>query len=170
MKEENWWVVKSKSKAERKLAGLLNEAGFEAVCPTYTTIRQWSDRKKKIQLPLISCVVFVKEQENRINELYQFHQVTNILKENGKPALVRNQEIQNLLILSGKWEDELVQNENYSDYKPGDFVEVVNGGFSGMRGEMVKNQGKHKIFVVIKSLQMAFSVLIPKSHVKLISQ
>ncbi len=170
MSDANWWVIKTRSRAEKKLVEKLNEAGFEVVCPTYTTIRQWSDRKKKVEVPLISCVVFVRVMDGRINELYSFPQVTAILKEHGKPALVRDFELQNLLVLCGKWQEDLISQENYSEYQPGDAVEVVSGGFAGMRGEMVKNQGKHKIFVVIKSLQMVFSVVIPKSQVKLITK
>ena len=170
MNEPNWWVIRTKSKSEKKLAALLNDSGFEASCPTFTTIRQWSDRKKKVELPLISCVVFVKETKKAPNDLFMFPQVISVMKEFGKPALVRHSELQNLLILCGQWEDDLVNQENYSDYAPGDYVEVVSGKFQGMRGEMVKSQGKHKLYLTIKSLRMVFSILLPKSQVKLIAK
>jgi transcription antitermination factor NusG len=170
MKEANWWVIRTKSKAEKKLAALLNDSGFEACCPTYTTMRQWSDRKKKVELPLISCVVFVKVTGRPSNDLFMFPQVVSVLKEFGKPALVRNAELESLLILCGQWEDELITQENYADYQPGDYVEVTTGKFQGMRGEMLKHQGKHKLYLTIKSLQMAFSVVLPKSQVKLLNK
>lgn len=170
MKEENWWVIRTKSKAEKKLTALLNNAGFEACCPTYTTIRQWSDRKKKVELPLISCVVFVKDNGRSPNDLYVFPQINSVMREYGKVALVRNVELESLLILCGQWEDELVTKENYADYQPGDYVEVTTGKFQGMRGEMLKHQGKHKLYLTIKSLQMAFSVVLPKSQVKLVEK
>lgn len=168
MNEANWWVVRTKSKWEKKLAAVLNNSGYEACCPSYTTIRQWSDRKKKVELPLISCVVFVKDTGRPPNDLYVFPQVTSVMKEYGKTALVRNSELQSLLILCGQWEDELVTQENYADYQPGDYVEVTDGKFQGMRGELVKSQGKHKLYLTIKSLRMSFGVVLPKSQVKLI--
>ena len=166
MSDNNWWVVKTRSRAEKKLEKLLNDAGWEACCPTYTTIRQWSDRKKKIQIPLISCVVFVRENEVPSNDLYQYSQVISVLKEHAKPALVRDSELQNLMILCGQWQEDLIAQENYNSYKPGDSVEVISGNFKGMKGEMIKTQGKHKLVVSIKSLQMSFSILVPKTQLK----
>lgn len=170
MDKNNWWVVKTKSRAEKKVAQLLNESGYEACCPTYTTIRQWSDRKKKVELPLISCTVFVRETKDSPHDLYQFSQITSVMKEHGKLAIVRDVELQNLLILCGQWEEDLITHENYSNYQPGDMVQVVSGKFQGMEGEMMQSHGKHKLYISIKSLQMAFSVVIPKSQLKLLSK
>jgi transcription antitermination factor NusG len=172
MSDATWWVVKSKSKAEKKLAQLLNDSGWKACCPTYTTVRQWSDRKKKVELPLISCVVFVNSSfsPRPFQELYQYPHVVSILREYGKPALVRDRELQNLLILCAQWEDDLISRENYDQYESGDFVEVTSGKFQGLKGEMIKIQGRHKILLSIETLKMSFSVVIPKSQVKLISK
>lgn len=170
MSEVTWWVIKSKSKAEKKLAQLMNESGWEACCPTYTTVRQWSDRKKKVELPLISCVVFIKANDRPVQDIYQYPNVVSVLREYGKPAIVRDRELQNLLILCGQWEDDLIAQENFDQYEPGDFVEVTTGKFQGLKGEMIKIQGRHKLFLSIESLKMSFSVVLPKSQVKLIGK
>jgi transcription antitermination factor NusG len=170
MGESNWLVVRTKSKAEKKLALFLKSSGWEACCPTYTTLKQWSDRKKRVELPLISGVVFVKNTARPINDLYNYPQVVSILKEMGKPALVKSTELQNLLILCGQWEDDLILREQFTDFQPGDYVEVASGKFQGMRGELVKFQGKHKLYLLIKSLQMVFSIVLSKSQVNLISR
>lgn len=170
MEEEFWWVVKTKSRSEKKLTNVLNNNGWEAVCPSYTTIRQWSDRKKKVELPLISGSIFVKKAHGNVNDLYSYPQVTTVLKDQGKPALVRAIELKNLLILCDQWEEELVRTEQYNNFELGDVVEVTAGKFMGMQGELIKNKGKHKIYLNIKSLQMTFSVIIPKSQVRILIQ
>ena len=45
-----WYVLYTKPKNEKKVSEQLNSLGFEAYCPLVTTFRQWSDRKKKIQI------------------------------------------------------------------------------------------------------------------------
>ena len=167
---DNWWVVKTKSRAEKKVTKLLKDSGYESICPTYTSIRQWSDRKKKVELPLIPCTVFVKETLTPPNDLYRFPHITSIMKEHGKVAIVRDAELQNFMILCSQWEEDLITQEDYVNYHPGDIVQVISGKFEGMEGEMIQSQGKHKVYISIKSLQMAFSVVIPKSQLKLLSE
>jgi len=66
-------------------------------------------RKKKIQLPLINCVVFIKTNTNEIYNIYDYPLVKGILKEFGKPAIVRDEEIKNLEIIANQWDDDLIQ-------------------------------------------------------------
>ena len=58
----NWYVVYTKPLTEKKVATRLTELGIEVYLPLYTTVRQWSDRKKKLEKPLINSVVFVRCQ------------------------------------------------------------------------------------------------------------
>ena len=45
--EKNWLAIYTNSRAEKKVEERLIKEGIEAYCPTYTTVKQWSDRKKK---------------------------------------------------------------------------------------------------------------------------
>lgn len=168
MKEKCWLVLRTKSRCENKVLNALIELGYVASCPCYTTLKQWSDRKKKVTVPLIPGVVFVQVFDGDVNVLYKINHVVSILKEHGKLALVRDVELQNLLILCGQWDEDLISQQNFTDYQPGDLVEVISGGFSGVKGTMKSIHGKHKLYIVIESMKMVFSILTPKSHVKLI--
>ena len=59
----------------------MRNAGYEVFLPTYVTLRQWSDRKKKVEFPLIPGVVFVKNNLDNISELFAFQYVLKILRE-----------------------------------------------------------------------------------------
>ena len=56
----SWYVVYTKPKWEKKVAERLNEIGITAYCPFITKVSQWSDRKKKIEVPLFNSYIFVK--------------------------------------------------------------------------------------------------------------
>ena len=55
-----WFVLYTKPNFEIKVAEAINDLGINAYCPVYTQIKQYSDRKKKIQKPLLSSYVLVQ--------------------------------------------------------------------------------------------------------------
>jgi len=164
--QKQWMVVYTKYRCEKKLYQQLKDDGYEVALPLYTTIRQWSDRKKKIQLPLINCVVFIKTNTNEIYNIYDYPLVKGILKEFGKPAIVRDEEIKNLEIIANQWDDDLIQKNNNIQYHIGDFVEIINGPFKGLTGILVETNNKNRVVIQIKSLNVEFSINISKFQIK----
>ena len=57
--ERHWLVIYTKPRSEKKVSQRLKEMGIMIFCPTVTTVRQWSDRKKKVEVPLFNSYVFV---------------------------------------------------------------------------------------------------------------
>jgi transcription antitermination factor NusG len=164
--DHSWLVIKTKPRAEKKLYEQLTKAGYDSFLPTYVVIRQWSDRKKKVELPLISGVVFVKNKLVDTYSLYDFPHIIGILKEFNKPALVSQQEIENIKILIKEWNGELIECNESLTLSKGEEVEVVRGDFAGIIGELIALNGKHRLVVQLKTLNVEFTVNIPKSHVK----
>ncbi|MFM8963419.1 MAG: transcription termination/antitermination NusG family protein, partial [Sphingomonadales bacterium] len=83
-----WFVVYTKTLTEKKVAERLRQMGWEVYLPLYTTIRQWSDRKKKLERPLIISVVFVRCTEPELQRLYTVPSVAGVLRHDGKAAVV----------------------------------------------------------------------------------
>ncbi len=161
-----WLVVKTKPRTEKKIYQQLTTAGISAFLPSYCVMRQWSDRKKKVEVPLIPGVVFVQNDLTDTYSLYDFPNVSGILKEFGKPALVTQQEVDNLQILVKEWNGETIEAHETCDFRCGDPVEVVRGNFAGIVGDLLSINGKHRLVVQLKTLNVEFTVNIPKSHVK----
>ncbi len=166
-KESNWFIVRTRSRAEKKVAAILKLEGWDAYCPTYFTMKQWSDRIKKVELPLISGTVFVRCCDKPLEEIYNNSLVVTIMREFQKLAVVRESEINNLKILCDQWDDSIVTAADNLVFKPGDWVQVMNGSFSGLQGKMTKLKGKYKLIVNIEALDKSFIVEIPKNMVQL---
>nr|WP_315156037.1 UpxY family transcription antiterminator [uncultured Flavobacterium sp.] len=90
----NWYVVYTKPKWEKKVAERLNEIGINAYCPLLTKISQWSDRKKKIQVPMFNSYIFVQIEEKQRNVIFEVPGAIRYLFWLGKPAIVKEKEIQ----------------------------------------------------------------------------
>ena len=159
----NWHVVYTKPLTEKKVADRLCQLGIENYLPLYTTVRQWSDRKKKLERPLINSVVFVHCTIAQLQQLYAVPSVARVLRQDGKPAVVRAHEIQNLRILlqqAGAAELEPIALE------PGTPIEVTRGPFKGIIGTAVQVLNSLRVLIELRQLGVAFSVNVPKSFVK----
>ncbi len=159
----SWFVIRTKALTEKKVALRISALGLEVYLPLYTTIKQWSDRKKKIEKPLISSVVFVRCPEPHLQLLYTVPSVAGVLRHNGKPAIVQAHEIQNLRILLQQ--TDTAELEPLA-LEPGMLIEIIRGPFTGVIGTAIQVLGKLRVLIEIKQLGIAFSVNVPKSFVK----
>ena len=159
-----WFVVKTNPKAELKVKQRLIDAGLSTFLPTITVIKIWSDRKKKTQQVLIPSTLFVQANANQLNDVYPIQGVHSILKFLGKPAVVKDHEINTLKILTENGETDVVS--PVSNYKKGELVEVCNGPFNGLIAHVLQDKSKFRLIVEIESLGSGFEVNVPKSFVQ----
>jgi len=161
----SWYVVQTNSRAESKVANRLENKHIQTYLPTFSTFRIWSDRKKKVTLPLIPSVVFIHCNSEQLQTVYSIDSVYSVLKFNGKPAIVRNHEIEQLRILEKEMDGELIEPCEL-EFSPGDEVYVHRGPFKGLYGKSIETEGKHRIVITLDSIGAAFTVRLPKSVVR----
>lgn len=169
-KEENsnWYAIFTKPRSEKKVYQRMLDQQIEAFLPMVKTVRQWSDRKKTIEVPLISSYIFVNMPEKDLYKTLPIQGTVSVLKHLGKPAKIRNVEIENLRILSGSGENhQLSSNINVSS---GDDVEVINGPFMGLIATCLREGKNHRVVVKIDSLGSCFNVNIPLSFLRKIDK
>lgn len=164
LQKENWYAAYTKPRSEKKVYELLTQYDFDSYLPLVTTIRQWSDRKKKVQLPLIPSYIFVKTEEQNLKNILPINGIIRILKHLGKPAIIRDYEIENLKILLSDTDNiSFIDNINL---KKGDSIIVEKGVFKGLIAECIKLNGKHRVIVRIEGIENIIEVNIPLSYVK----
>ena len=159
-----WFAVYTHSRAEKKVNERAMKAGFNTFLPLITTVKQWSDRKKKVEAPLINSYVFVHTRKENLNSLLNIPGVLNILKHLGKPAIVKDVEIANLKIVINVVEE--VQFIDSIDLTKGEDVEVINGPFSGLLAKYIDVAGKHRVLVEVEALKSCIEVNMPLNNIK----
>ncbi len=163
LSNNNWYAVSTRPNAEKKVFERLSANSYEAYLPLVSSIREWSDRKKKIETPLISTFVFVKLDPTRMYEVLKIQGALGILKYLGKPAIIKEQEIENLKILMTDT-SEVSKLENI-DFEHGEDVLVTKGPFMGLVAQSVIIKGKRRIIVSIEALGSVMEVNLPLSFV-----
>ena len=90
---KKWFVIYTKPRTEIKVSKRLSVLGVENYTPTRIEVRKWSDRKKKIAVPLLSSMVLVRLNEKEVNKVFEVAGVVRYLFENQKRAEVSNEEV-----------------------------------------------------------------------------
>lgn len=144
----NWYVIYTKPKWEKKVAQRLLEIGIESYCPVITQIKQWSDRKKKVEVPLFNSYVFVKLLESERNSVFQISGVVRYLFWLGKPAIVRDEEIN---IIKKSLSSPNLSDVSVTSIQVGDRITLETGAFSN-QDAIVKEVSKTHYILVLESL------------------
>ena len=87
LKIKKWRALYVNSRAEKKVMEILLGKDIEAYTPIVKTMRQWSDRKKMVELPLMNGYVFVRSDEVQIEKILQTKGVVNFVRSEGKIAV-----------------------------------------------------------------------------------
>ena len=124
---KNWYVVYTNPKWEKKVAEKLNEIGIECYCPLIIQIKQWTDRKKKIEVPLFNSYVFVQLEDTDRSSVFQVSGVVRFLFWLGKPAIVRDEEIK---IIKTSLAAPNISDISVTSIQVGDRIKLESGVFS----------------------------------------
>ncbi|WP_418263913.1 UpxY family transcription antiterminator [Flavobacterium faecale] len=141
----NWYVVYTKPKWEKKVAEQLVKLNIECYCPLVIKERQWSDRKKKIEVPLFNSYVFVRLKEADRNLVFQSAGAVRYLFWLGKPAIVREEEINTIR----HW----LEKPNATDicvlpYQVGDKIKLESGPFLDQEATIQEVNKTHCVLIL----------------------
>jgi transcription antitermination factor NusG len=141
----NWYVVYTKPKWEKKVAEQLIKMGIECYCPLITQVRQWSDRKKKVEVPLFNSYVFVQLPESDRNLVFQSTGAVRYLFWLGKPAIVRDEEIN---IIKKGFDGSDSCDVSVVPFQVGDKIELDSGPFSTQTAIVQEVNNTHYVLVL----------------------
>ena len=154
-----WHVVYTKAKTEAKVAQRLIESGIEIYFPEITELKQWSDRKRKITRPLLTSYVFVKVQQKDYETVRRVPGVVNFIYHIGKPAVVRQSEIDSIKLFLLEIDTESIE------FEPFEKIVIECGPLKGKSG-IIQRVGKKRLRIIISELQTSIIADIEKEDVK----
>ena len=145
-----WHVLYTKPRHEIKALERLTQNGFEVYCPMKTTLKQWSDRKKKVSTPLLPSYLFIKTTEKKRAIPLTDPSVLNYIFWLGKPAIIRESEIDTLKGIITK---DKAQEFEIRPLKVGDEIDIIKGQIKG-KNASIKSISNNYIKAELKELGM----------------
>jgi transcription antitermination factor NusG len=136
--QKNWYIVYTKLQCEKKIAALFIKWKIENYCPLNCVKSNVYWRSKRVCEPLFKSYVFVYISEDQISRLMRVEGVISFLYWLGKPALIKNNEIEVIKEFANEYQDikierikvdmdEAVQIIDEPSYKmEGKFISVKN--------------------------------------------
>jgi transcriptional antiterminator RfaH len=164
--QKHWYAAYTHSRAEKKVARELQKQEIEHYLPLVKTIRQWSDRKKKVEEPLIRSYIFVHITDKEYMDVLQTAGVMTIVRFSGKPVAIPDWQIENLKILLGASIPIDVENHDFAE---GEEVRITRGTLEGLRGTIQQVKGGHKLVISIHALHYHMTVDIDPAFVKAVN-
>ena len=151
--EKKWFVVYTKSQQELKVATQLSAMGITNYCPTITLVKHYSDRKKKVNKPLLSSYVMVELEEKEREKVFVCNGIVRYLFFLGKPAVVPASDITLMQDhLNGVYNDSKI-----TTLSVGDSHRITQGPFSGISGRVVETDNT-KVKLELASLGMRITL------------
>ena len=151
--KKKWYVVYTKARNEKKTALILEKSGIDVYCPIVKEVRQWSDRKKTVEVPLFSSYLFVHLAPKERELVYAAPGVVRYLFWLNRPAIVKDQEIEILK----SWLSGEVLAAKVQTLKAGDCLSISQGPFKGKDG-VIQNINANRVQLVLKELGIKVSI------------
>ncbi|MEW5843659.1 MAG: UpxY family transcription antiterminator [Bacteroidota bacterium] len=158
---KKWFALYTKPQQEFKAAFQLEGKEIEYYLPTITHFKQWSDRKKKIEEPLLRGYVFIHAIEKERLISLQQSSIVKTIGFNGKPSCIPDWEIDNLKKLLEKSSDVFVSHQ----IELGTKVKIIDGPFKDVVGTVCKRQEEKWFCVSIELLRQTVMVRLTEENI-----
>lgn len=139
-----WFALYTKPKHEFKAETMIESFGIKCFLPKIIRTKQWSDRKKKISEPLFKGYIFIYADEKERFDALELPPVVSTVSFGGKPVPVPDWQIDTLRKMLDSNEEIIVENS----LKEGTPVTVSDGPFEGVKGIVMKVDGKKQMLAV----------------------
>jgi transcription elongation factor/antiterminator RfaH len=153
----NWYAVQTRARNEKAVCERLQEQGLATFLPLVTEVRRWSDRKKRVELPLFSCYVFVKLTFSNSDErmrVYRTSGVFRIVSMRGEAVPIPDEQIDALRTV-------VTQQVPWSAHpflKIGQRVRIRGGSLEGVEGVLLSRNGDRTLIISVDAIQRSLAV------------
>jgi len=133
----------------------LTNKGLETYLPLQRQLKQWSDRKKWVEEPLIKSYLFVRIRERDQTEVLMTKGVSRFIYFSGKIASMPQKQIDELrLLLASPFELEITED----NLQPGEKVIIKAGPLKGLTGEIISYRSQKQLALRLENL--GYSIII----------
>ena len=158
----SWYPVYTNPRAEKKAYTALISKGIEAYLPLQKRLKQWSDRKKWVEEPLIKSYIFVRIASYAQAEVLMTKGISRFIYFSGSITSMPDKQIEELkLLMASPYELEITE-ENLS---PGEKIKIKAGPLKGLTGEMIAYRSQKQLLLRLESLGCSIIVNMATEYV-----
>jgi transcriptional antiterminator RfaH len=167
-RNSHWFAVWTRSRQEKTTAAMLETLGVPHFLPLRSEVRQWSDRKQTVVVPLFSGYLFVRinpAEDGRLRVL-KTPGIAGFVGNQSGPLPVPDQQIEDIRTI--------LENRVPCTVLPlldeGDRVRVMRGPLAGVEGRLVRSNSSSRLAISIEMIQRTLVVSVSREDVELLEQ
>jgi len=145
----HWFALYTKPRAEKKVLEELQQIGIDVYLPMRKELRQWSDRKKWVETPVINSYIFVRIQKDHFRRVFESKGVVSYVSNKGKAIMIPDREIE---AMQRTVASNLTFNVEIGAIQKGQTITITSGPLKGISGEVIDIQGEKKFFLRISHI------------------
>jgi len=138
--QKNWYVVYTKPHYEKKVSLLFTKRRIENFCPLNSIKLKSLRRNKLLQEPLFKSYVFVNIHDSDIHLLKQTDGVISLLYWMGKPAIIKNDEIETIKEFTNDHQNIELERTLVNT---SDMVRIIDGPSYSIEGKILALKNKN---------------------------
>jgi transcription elongation factor/antiterminator RfaH len=153
-----WYAIQTRPRHEKSAAAELGQKGITTFLPLVTHIHRWSDRRKKVELPLFTGYAFVNiapTPETRVSVL-RTNGVLNFVGSHNHGAPIPESQIQGIRsLLANK-----IPFSPHCFLKVGQRVRIRGGCLEGVEGILIRHNGDQRLVLSVDMIQRSLAISI----------
>ncbi len=147
--ERRWFAVYTKYKREKIVLKHLTERGIEAYLPVQSYTRRYTRKIRHVEIPLISCYIFTKINQQHYIPVLETPDVVNFVKPAKTLIAIPDSE---MLLMKRVVGEGMELEAEPSSYQIGDEVEIIGGNLTGIKGWLVETQTGKNFVIELDNL------------------
>lgn len=150
-----WYPIYTRSRFEKKTQIELEKKQITTYLPLKKVLKQWSDRKKIVEEPLLNSYLFIYISIKEYNEVLLTPGFSRFIYFSGKIASIPEKQIQDLrLLLANSTDLELIE----YNISSGEKVLIKAGPFKGITAELVSLKSKKSLILRLDQLGCSINI------------
>jgi len=155
-----WYPVYTHARAEKKAFQALINKGIESYLPLHRQLKQWSDRKKWIEEPLIKSYLFVRIQAHEQAEVLMTRGIARFIYFSNEITAMPDRQMEALkLIIASPYDLEITE----ENLQAGEKIIIKAGPLKGLTGEIVAHKSQKQLVLRLENLGCSIIVHVSAS-------
>jgi transcription antitermination factor NusG len=166
--ETRWFAVKVRSRCEDAIADVLRGKLYEVLAPSYTELRRYSDRVRKVRCALFPGYVFVAMDPEKMLRLVSTEGVSYVVRTGTGVEPLSAEEIRAIKALCRMGAEQSQSCKPCAYLRIGQRVRIEVGPLAGLEGVLVRVRDIERIVVTVESLHSSVSVEIGHTRIRVL--
>jgi transcription antitermination factor NusG len=146
-----WYAAYTRANHEKCAAEQLEQRVIEHFLPLYETVRNWKDRRKRMELPLFPGYIFVRVPLQERLRVLVIPGVVRLVGFDNRPVALPDGEMEALRTLLTR----RLRTEPHPYLTVGRRVRIMRGALEGMEGILIRKKGRVRLVLSIDLIRQS---------------